>query len=63
MAGTAAGGKKAAIKNIANDPEFYKKIGAKGGSNSTTGGFAANRQLASVAGRKGGLISRRTKRG
>ena len=31
MAGTKAGGKKAAAKNLAKDPNFYAKIGAKGG--------------------------------
>ena len=31
MAGTREGGKKAAAKNLANDPDFYKRIGAKGG--------------------------------
>lgn len=60
MAGTIAGGKKAAQKNLANDPNFYRKIGSKGGKNGNTGGFAANRELARIAGRKGGLISRRT---
>lgn len=62
MAGTIAGGKKAAKKNLENDPEFYKKIGTMGGKKGNTGGFAANRELASRAGRKGGLISRRTKK-
>jgi len=61
MAGTIAGGKKAAEKNLANDPLFYAKIGAKGGQNGHTGGFAANPQLARVAGAKGGRISRRRK--
>jgi general stress protein YciG len=62
MAGTPAGGKKAAAKNLAKDPTFYAKIGAKGGRNGHTGGFAANPELARVAGRKGGLISRRGKK-
>lgn len=31
MAGTKLGGQKAAAKNLANDPDFYTKIGAKGG--------------------------------
>ena len=31
----------------------------KGGKNGTTGGFAANHELAKIAGRKGGRISRR----
>jgi len=59
MAGTQAGGQKAAAKNLARDPEFYAKIGSKGGRNGHTGGFAANPELARVAGAKGGRISRR----
>lgn len=61
MAGTIEGGKKAAKKNLQNDPDFYKRIGAKGGRNGHTGGFAANRELARIAGAKGGRISRRRK--
>ncbi len=61
MAGTKAGGRKAAMKNLAKDPQFYAKIGAKGGRNGTTGGFAANPELARIAGAKGGRISRRRK--
>jgi len=61
MAGTKAGGKLAAQKNLAKDPLFYAKIGAKGGRNGRTGGFAANPELARVAGAKGGRISRRRK--
>lgn len=59
MAGTREGGIKAAQKNLARDPDFYKKIGARGGANGTTGGFAANPELARIAGAKGGRISRR----
>jgi general stress protein YciG len=33
-----------------------------GGKKGTTGGFAANRELARTAGAKGGRISRRTKK-
>lgn len=62
MAGTKAGGLKAAQKNLQKDPDFYAKIGAKGGRNGHTGGFAANPALARVAGAKGGRISRRTKK-
>ena len=62
MAGTKLGGQKAAAKNLARDPEFYAKIGRKGGVNGHTGGFAANPELARVAGAKGGRISRRTKK-
>ena len=61
MAGTKAGGKKAAQKNLAKDPNFYAKIGAKGGRNGRTGGFAANPALARIARAKGGRISRRGK--
>lgn len=62
MAGTVAGGRKAAQKNLAKDPNFYAKIGAKGGQAGHTGGFAANPELARIAGAKGGRISRRTKK-
>lgn len=61
MAGTKVGGKKAAQKNLAKDPNFYAKIGRKGGQNGHTGGFAANPALARIAGAKGGRISRRGK--
>lgn len=70
MAGTIAGGKKAAAKNLAKDPDFYAKIGRKGGRNGNTGGFAAfvpcNCSLIKgehtkprCAGKLGGRISRR----
>lgn len=60
MVGTKAGGIKAAKTNLEkHGADFYKRIGKKGGQNGHTGGFAANRALASIAGRKGGLISRR----
>ena len=62
MAGTKAGGVKAAATNkTRHGKDFYAKIGAKGGKNGHTGGFAANRELARLAGAKGGRISRRTK--
>lgn len=61
MSGTSMGGKKAAAKNLANDPNFYKRIGAKGGANGHTGGFASDPFLAREAGRKGGLVSKRKK--
>lgn len=62
MAGTVEGGKKAAAKNLAKDPQFYQKIGRRGGRNGNTGGFAANPELARIAGKKGGTISRRKKK-
>lgn len=58
MAGTREGGKKAAAKNLAKDPAFYAKIGAKGGRNGNTGGFKANPELARIAGALGGRKSR-----
>lgn len=62
MAGTKLGGKKAAETNMKrHGKDFYKKIGAMGGKKGTTGGFAANRELARIAGAKGGRISRRGK--
>lgn len=58
MAGTKAGGMKAAAANKAKDPDFYRKIGGKGGRAGNSGGFAANPELARLAGAKGGRISR-----
>lgn len=41
--------------------DYYATIGRKGGQTSTTGGFYANRELARIAGRKGGLASPKDK--
>ena len=63
MAGTKAGGMKAAATNKAkHGSDFYAKIGKKGGQLGRTGGFAANPELARIAGAKGGRISRRGKK-
>lgn len=60
MAGTTAGGQKAAQTNLKKHGEdFYKRIGKKGGQNGHTGGFASNPELAKIAGRKGGKKSKR----
>jgi general stress protein YciG len=59
MAGTKIGGQKAAAKNLAKNPNFYRDIGKIGGRNGNTGGFAANPELARVAGAIGGRKSRR----
>lgn len=62
MAGTKIGGVKAATTNkklYGND--YYARIGAIGGKRGTTGGFYANRELASRAGQIGGRNSRRGK--
>lgn len=74
MAGTVIGGKKAAAKNLARDPNFYRKIGRMGGSvKGTQGGFASDNPCEcdtlkfahdkrQCAGFKGGTISRRGKK-
>lgn len=62
MAGTKAGGIKAAATNKAKYGEdYYRELGRKGGRNGHTGGFAANPQLARIAGSIGGKISKRGK--
>ena len=48
MAGTRSGGLKSAAKNIANDPDFYIKIGTKGGKNGHDGGYKSNPELAKI---------------
>ena len=63
MAGTKEGGKQAAATNKSKyGNDFYAKIGALGGKQGHTGGFFANRELARIAGAKGGRISKRTKK-
>jgi general stress protein YciG len=77
MAGTKIGGQRAAAKNLAKNPNFYKVIGAKGGANGHSGGFAkdticdgscglnhhlgGNHRKSQCAGFKGGEKSRRRK--
>ena len=61
MAGSKLGGQKAAATNLErHGKDFYREIGAKGGRNGHTGGFASNPELAKIAGAKGGRISKRT---
>lgn len=72
MAGTLTGGQKAAETNKKKyGKDFYKINGAKGGRLGRTGGFASKfpgkdgltgKQRASIAGLKGGTISRRGKK-
>lgn len=60
MAGTREGGLKAAEQNRKiHGSDFYARIGAMGGRNGHTGGFAANPELAKIAGAKGGKKSKR----
>lgn len=62
MSGTKQGGIKAAATNKKlHGADFYARIGARGGKNGHTGGFAANPQRARIAGRRGGLTSSRAK--
>lgn len=62
MPGTKAGGLKASNTNRNKYGEdFYKKIGKLGGDISGGGMFARDRELASRAGRIGGMASRRRK--
>lgn len=62
MAGTLEGGRAAARTNKAKYGEdFYGKIGALGGKKGKTGGFYANRELARLAGAKGGRNGSRSK--
>lgn len=73
MSGTVSGGKKVvetrvqkymdqgyseieARKKVSDD---YRRIGAKGGKNGNTGGFAFNPDIARSAGATGGKYSRR----
>jgi general stress protein YciG len=65
MSGTVEGGKRAAAKNLAKNPDFYRVIGKLGGSapNATPKGFAAMApELRRLAGKKGGAASRRSKK-
>lgn len=60
MAGTIEGGRKARETNyLKYGREFYQEIGRRGGRNGHTGGFAANPELARIAGAKGGRLSKR----
>jgi len=63
MAGTKAGAKTATQKILARDPDFYKRIGAKGGKNGHTGGFALmDKEKLRLASIKGGSKSRKPKK-
>lgn len=44
---------------LKNGDNFFSIIGHAGGKAGHTGGFAANRELARIAGAKGGRIGRR----
>lgn len=63
MAGTREGGLKAAATLKAKKgKDFYVRIGRKGGKAEVAKGFSTNRTIASLAGSKGGRISRSSPR-
>ena len=60
IAGTRIGGLKTREANLKKDPDFYKKLGRKGGKKTgVMKGFAANPELASRVGTIGGKKSKR----
>lgn len=60
MPGTRIGGIRAAKTNKKRyGKNFYNRIGALGGLKSTGGGFAANPELARIAGKRGGMAKRK----
>ena len=62
MAGTKEGCIKAMNTNYEkHGKDFYRNIGRKGGKKTGLKGFALNPELAKIAGRRGGLISKRGK--
>lgn len=62
MSGTKAGGLLAAQTNKErHGADFYARAGALGGLAKVPKGFALNRELARLAGKKGGTISKRAK--
>lgn len=68
MPGNRVGGLKTARKNLAKDPDFYRKLGKLGGKKSRGGGFAyvdedgneIGKVRAAVYGKIGGTKSRRS---
>lgn len=63
MAGNKIGGLKAKAKNLEKNPNFYSDIGKKGGAKiGVLKGFAANPELARIAGARGGRISKLNKK-
>lgn len=60
MGGTISGGIKCAATNKKKyGDDFYKRLGQMGGHKSHKGGFAANPELAKIAGSLGGQRSKR----
>lgn len=59
MPGTTKGGIKVRDKMLAEDPNYYKRIGAIGGTMDRGYSFAHGKVNPSWAGKRGGKISRR----
>jgi len=59
---TKEGAKKATQTNLANDPDYYKRIGSKGGKNSFGYTFAHGKVDPHIVGKLGGQKSRRSKK-
>lgn len=57
--GRVRGGWKARDILLARDPDYYAKIGAKGGKHSNNGGFAHDIEKTRIIGQIGGLHRRK----
>lgn len=63
MAGNKVGGRKAAKTNKErHGDDFYKNIGRMGGLVKVPKGFAINPELAKIAGKKGGSVTKEERR-
>jgi len=60
LSGTRAGGLAARDANLAKDPDFYRRVGKKGGQvkHRETRYFYLHRGIARIAGKRGGTKSR-----
>lgn len=59
MSGNTIGGQKARDKFLARDPDYYSKLGAKGGKVGVKEYLSENREHAATIGRKGGQLSKK----
>jgi uncharacterized protein len=61
ISGSKIGGARAKAKLLAKDPDYYKKLGKKGGQATSGYAFGHGKVNPSEAGRKGGATPRRKK--
>jgi uncharacterized protein len=61
MGNNKIGGARAKAKLLAKDPDYYKKLGKKGGQATSGYAFGHGKVNPSEAGRKGGATPRRKK--